>query len=68
MQPPYYDAPLVPESLTTETPTLYADGGDHADGGDRPDRRPFDRPPETDYASPATRHREEIEPGAADLR
>lgn len=57
-----YDAPLVPESPTTETPTLYTDGGD------RSERRPFDRPPRTDYASPATRHREEIEPGAADLR
>ncbi|MFT4883528.1 MAG: hypothetical protein ACI8U4_001035 [Natronomonas sp.] len=57
-----HDAPLVPESSTTETPTIYADGGD------QPERRPFDRPPRTDYAAPTTRHREEIEPGAADLR
>jgi hypothetical protein len=62
MQPPQHDAPLVPESPTTETPTVYADGGG------RSDARPFDRPPRTDYAAPETRHREEIEPGAADLR
>jgi hypothetical protein len=64
MQPSQHDAPLVPESPATETETPTA----YADGGDRPERRRFDRPPRTDYAREETRHREEIEPGAADLR
>lgn len=62
MQPSQHDAPFVPEAPATETPTLYTDGGD------RPDRPLFDRPPRTDYATEETRDTETILPGVADLR
>lgn len=57
-----HDAPLVPEAPTTETPAVFTDGGD------RPDRPPFDRPPRTEYATEAERDTETIAPGVADLR
>lgn len=55
--------PMVPYLPTTGTdPTPLADGG--------PDARRTrpERPPATDHASPADRHREEIAPLVPDLR
>jgi hypothetical protein len=54
-------APMVP---MTTNPTTYTT---RTDGGDATNRQQFERPPETTGAA-ADRHREEIEPGAADLR
>jgi hypothetical protein len=54
------DAPMVPNLNQPTTRMARPDGG-------RRRRRPFERPPEA-TGSEADRHREEIEPGAADLR
>jgi hypothetical protein len=61
MYDPNDTAPMVP--MTTD-PTTHTT---RADGGERRRRRRFERPPET-TGTEADRHREEIEPGAADLR
>jgi len=53
-------APMVPQMNNPTTHTTRTDGGERQ-------RRRFERPPET-AGSEADRHREEIEPGAADLR
>lgn len=53
-------APMVP---MTTNPTIYTT---RTDGGDDAEQR-FERPPETTGAE-ADRHREEVEPGVADLR
>lgn len=61
MYDPNDAAPMVPMMTDPTTHTTRTDGGETR-------RRPrFERPPET-TGSQADRHREEIEPGAADLR
>jgi hypothetical protein len=64
MQSPNTDnAPLVPY-----TPDRSTDEPTRTDGP-REELTPlFDRPPETDHATPYTRDDEEIEPFVADLR
>jgi hypothetical protein len=54
-------APIVPMTTNPTTHTTRTDGGDPTE------QRGFERPPETTGAE-ADRHREEIEPGVADLR
>jgi hypothetical protein len=54
-------APEVPMMTGPTTHTTRTDGGEHRT------RPRFERPPET-TGSEADRHREEIEPGVADLR
>lgn len=54
-------APMVPNMNNPTTHTT------RTDGGSRGEPTSFERPPETQGAE-ADRHREAIEPGAADLR
>ncbi|MFB6207346.1 MAG: hypothetical protein ABEJ05_12565 [Haloglomus sp.] len=63
MDDPNDDAPMVPNLNNATTHTARPDGG----GETRTRRARFDRPIET-TGSEDDRHREEIEPGAADLR
>ena len=64
MQNTDHTAPMVPMMTNPTAHTTRTDGGET--GSERSTRR-YERPAETACAE-ADRHREEIEPGAADLR